>query len=210
MKKVKGIKNIIFDMGGVLFDLNPLRCVEAFEAIGAMNTAVYVREFRTEDLFHLIEVGGSSTEDFCDEVRRIDGIGAGDDEIVEAWNSLLEPTPAVKREELKRLKDAGFRIFLLSNTNDMHWQRAKSLITNSEHDIGYYFEKIFLSYEMGLRKPHRDIFVQTLDDAGIKAEETLFVDDNVMNVRAAEQLGIIGFHESADHQWVNLLRREIA
>jgi epoxide hydrolase-like predicted phosphatase len=210
MEKVKTIKNIIFDMGGVLFDLNAKRCVEAFEAIGAKKTAVYVREFRTEDLFHLIEIKNDTTEEFCQEVRNMDGIDASDEEIITAWNALLEPTPGEKRDELMRLKSDGYRLFLLSNTNDMHWQKAKKLITNSEHDINDFFERIFLSYEMGVRKPHKEIFLQVVTDAGIRPEDSIFVDDNAMNIAAAEKLGMRTFHETADNKWVEKLRKEIA
>lgn len=197
-------------MGGVLFDLNAKRCVEAFEAIGAKKTAVYVREFRTEDLFHLIEIKNDTTEEFCQEVRNMDGIDASDEEIITAWNALLEPTPGEKRDELMRLKSDGYRLFLLSNTNDMHWQKAKKLITNSEHDINDFFERIFLSYEMGVRKPHKEIFLQVVTDAGIRPEDSIFVDDNAMNIAAAEKLGMRTFHETADNKWVEKLRKEIA
>lgn len=210
MDKKKTIKNIIFDMGGVLFDLNAKRCVDAFEAIGAKKTAVYVKEFRTEDLFHVIETGDGTTEYFCSEVRNMDGINASDEEIIAAWNELLEPTPSKKRDELARLKKEGYRLFLLSNTNDMHWQRAKKLITNSEHDINDFFERIFLSYEMGLRKPYKEIFQQVVSDAGIRPEESIFVDDNASNIAAAAKLGIRTFHETDGNRWVEKLRKEIA
>lgn len=210
MKKEANIRNIIFDMGGVLFDLNAKRCIEAFEAIGAKKTAVYVKEFKTEDMFHLIEIGDGSAEDFCNEVRSLDGIDATNEDIIAAWNALLEPTPEEKRNELMKLKRDGYKLFLLSNTNDMHWQKAKELITNSKNHIDEYFDKIFLSYEMGLRKPHPDIFLQTVNEAGIRPEDSIFIDDNSLNVKSAEKVGIHTFHETAEHSWVKLLRKEIA
>lgn len=210
MEKDKAIKNIIFDMGGVLFDLNAKRCVEAFEAIGAHKTASYVRDFRTEDMFHLIEISSGTTAQFCDEVRALDGIDDSDIAIISAWNALLETTPENKRQLLLQLKNAGYNMYLLSNTNEIHWHKAKTLIAGDDHDIHDFFDHIFLSYEMNLRKPDKEIFRQVLQEAGICPEETIFIDDNALNVAAAEELGIHTFHETDGHRWVDLLTTVIA
>lgn len=209
-EKNKEIKNIMFDMGGVLFDLNATRCIEAFEAIGASKTAGYVRDFRTEDLFYLIEMSSGTTAQFCNEVRTLDGISASDEEITVAWNALLEPTPQRKRDELLALKADGYRLFLLSNTNEIHWQRAKTLIAGTEHDVSDIFERIFLSYEMNLRKPDKEIFRQLMTVSGISPEDTLFIDDNAANIEAAQQLGISTFHETDGHRWIDTLKTFLA
>ena len=83
------IKNIIFDLGGVLVDLNEQSCIEAFEAIHAPTVGDYVRDHRTEDLFWDIEIGNSTTEEFCHEARRISGTTADNERIIWAWNQLL-------------------------------------------------------------------------------------------------------------------------
>ncbi len=206
MEKDKKTKNIIFDMGGVLFDLHADRCVEAFEAIGAHKTAAYVRDFRTEDMFHLIEISSGTTAQFCDEVRSLDAINASDEEITSAWNALLGTTPDSKRNLLLQLKSEGYNMFLLSNTNEIHWHKAKTLIAGEEHDLHDFFDRIFLSYEMNLRKPDVEIFRRVLEQADIDANETLFIDDNAMNVAAAEELGIHTFHETDGHRWVDCLK----
>ena len=202
------IKNIVFDMGGVLVDLNGERCIDAFEAIGAPEVATYVRECRTEDLFYDIEIGSTTTEDFCDEVRRMSACTADNDSIIAAWNALLEPTTSEKRELLLRLKAAGYHLFLLSNTNDMHWQAAKShLVPGEGHCIEDYFDGVFLSYELGMQKPLREIYEALLNQTGINPDETMFVDDNEVNVHAASQVGIHPFHERDGHRWVQLLAK---
>lgn len=206
MERNSDIKNIIFDMGGVLFDLNAARCVSVFEALGAHKTAAYVRDFRTEDLFFLIEMSSGTTAQFCREVRSLDGIGASDGEITGAWNALLEPTPQRKRELLLSLKSEGYRLFLLSNTNEIHWDRAKTLIAGENGDVDNIFDRIFLSCEMNLRKPDKEIFRRVLREAAIRPEDTLFVDDNASNVAAAQELGIRTFHETDGHRWVDLIR----
>ncbi len=210
MEKTRIIRNIIFDMGGVLFDLNPQRCIKAFEALGAEEVACYVRDFRTEDLFLEIETGRISTQDFCGKVRQMSGITASDDEIVAAWNALLEPSTDLTREMLLRLKADGYRLFLLSNTNEMHWiKSSRELIPYPGHSVDEFFERAFLSYEMGTRKPFQDIFEMTLSQAGINPRETLFVDDNESNVRAASKLGILTFHEREGHRWRELLHEDL-
>lgn len=201
------IKNIIFDMGGVLFNLKPERCISAFETIGANKTAVYVKECRTEDLFHMIEVGNGTTEDFCDEVRLLDGLNATNEEIVEAWNALLDSTPDHKRTVLKQLKEDGYRLFLLSNTNHMHWDKAANeLIPATGESVDDYFEKIFLSYEMGVRKPEASIFQLAVEAAGVNPEETIFIDDSELNLKGAASIGLHTFHETSGHRWTELLK----
>ncbi len=206
MEKAKVIRNIIFDMGGVLFDLNPRRCTHAFEALGAEEVACYVRDFRTEDLFLNIETGQMSTPEFCDEVRRMASISVADDKIIAAWNALLEPSSDVTRELLLSFKSLGYRLFLLSNTNEMHWTRAsRELIPYPGRSVNDFFERSFLSYELGVRKPFPAIFEKVIAQTGINPEETLFVDDNENNVRTASQLGINTFHERDGHRWRDLL-----
>ncbi len=200
------IKNIIFDMGGVLIDLRPERAIAAFEALGASNVALYIRECRMEDLFLHLEMGTISTHDFCDEVRHIAHISCSDEAIVAAWDSLLEPSDDIRRQALLRLKAKGYRLFVLSNTCDIHWQSAShSLIPRSGLSIDDYFEHCFLSYEMHCRKPALDIYVRVLEEAHLVADETLFIDDNETNLLPAASLGIHTFLEHDSHHWVDII-----
>lgn len=101
------IKNIIFDFGGVLVDLDKQRCIEAFDKIGAHKIVKYVDECRQEDLFHDLEVGNTGIGDFCREVRRLSsGCKASDEEICNAWNSLLTGIPEQRLENWQALRDA--------------------------------------------------------------------------------------------------------
>ncbi len=197
------VKNIIFDLGCVLVGLNPQRCINAFRHVGCGVLASYVEEHRTEDLFLDTELGRISQSEFCDEVRRLSLTDTTDADIVWAWNQLLTEIPARKLERLQALKDAGYRIFLLSNTNIMHWEHCRDhLFTLLGKQADDYFERIFLSYEMHLAKPDPEIFAQTLRQAGIKAEETLFVDDLEANIQAAAQMGISTLHETSGVEWL--------
>lgn len=200
------IKNIIFDMGGVLVGFDRDRCISAFQHIGAHKIAVYVDEFRTEDLFERIERGDITQEEFCQEAREIVGLPLNSQQIVDAWNALLTPCTDEKKQKLLQLKQ-HYRLFLLSNTNIMHWEYCRDkLIGSKEHPITDYFEQCFLSYEMQCVKPHKDIFEQALLSAGLKAEETLFIDDSLVNLEGAASLGIHTFHETEGHRWIDLIQ----
>lgn len=197
------VKNIIFDLGGVLVGLDKHRCISAFEQIGAEAVAEYVRDHRTADLFYDIEVGQMTTADFCKEVRTMAVCNASDEEIVWAWNQLLTGIPQMKKERLLALKPS-YRLFLLSNTNEMHWKKCVTDdFTDAHMTENSYFEQIFLSYKMNLTKPNRQIFERVLNAAGIEAAETLFIDDSLTNCQSAVQLGIQVFHETTGNDWLN-------
>ena len=204
MKIPPHIKNIVFDLGGVLCGLDAERCIRAFHQIGAEEVAVYVEEHRVEDLFLQSELGYITTEEFCEEVRRITQRPIDDEKIVWAWNELLT---GITDERLQAVLELSkkYRLFVLSNTNDMHWKKweASSLLPlKGEVFKDGVFEKCFLSYELHLAKPQREIFETVLQQADIKADETLFIDDSLKNCQAAEALGIHTYHNQHINDWL--------
>ena len=204
MKIPPHIKNIVFDLGGVLCGLDAERCIRAFHQIGAEEVAVYVEEHRVEDLFLQSELGYITTEEFCEEVRRITQRNLDDEHIVWAWNELLTGITDERRQAVMELSKT-YRLFILSNTNDMHWKKweASSLLPlKGEVFKDGVFEKCFLSYELHLAKPQREIFEAVLQQADIKADETLFIDDSLKNCQAAEALGIHTYHNQHINDWL--------
>lgn len=204
MKIPPHIKNIVFDLGGVLCGLDAERCIRAFHQIGAEEVAVYVEEHRVEDLFLQSELGYITTEEFCEEVRRITQRPIDDEKIVWAWNELLTGITDERRQAVMELSKT-YRLFVLSNTNDMHWKKweASSLLPlKGEVFKDGVFEKCFLSYELHLAKPQREIFEAVLQQADIKADETLFIDDSLKNCEAAEALGIHTYHNQHINDWL--------
>jgi putative hydrolase of the HAD superfamily len=200
------IKNIIFDLGGVLVGLDAQRCMDAFEKIGAKDISFYVREHRTEDLFWKTEVGLCTVEEFCDEARERAHCHATNEQVVWAWNQLLTTIPDAKKKRLLELHQ-NYRLYLLSNTNVMHWKLcADQLFPYGDYGVKDYFDQVFLSYEMHLAKPDEKIFQETLAQAGISAGETLFVDDSMENCEAARRLGIHALHESTGEDWMEKIR----
>ena len=204
MKIPPHIKNIVFDLGGVLCGLDAERCIRAFHQIGAEEVAVYVEEHRVEDLFLQSELGYITTEEFCEEVRRITQRPIDDEKIVWAWNELLTGITPERRQAVLELSKT-YRLFVLSNTNDMHWKKweASSLLPlKGEVFKDGVFEKCFLSYELHLAKPQREIFEAVLQQADIKADETLFIDDSRKNCEAAQALGIHTYHNQHINDWL--------
>ena len=201
---LEGIKNIIFDLGEVLVGIDEQRCMAAFDRLGAHRISDYVRHHRTEDMFMDVEIGRSTQEQFCDEIRRVAGISATDSDIVDAWNQLLTDIPNSKKQKILQLHE-HHRVFLLSNTIDLHWQYCKEkLFPMNHYGVEDYFEKTFLSQEMHMKKPDDVIFQQVIKDAAIDPHATLFIDDLEVNCEAAERNGIHTFQNENFDDWMKL------
>lgn len=203
------LRNIVFDMGGILVGLDGARCIEAFERLGCPDVADYVRLHRTEDLFLEIERGLIGVPEFCERVRRLSHADLTDDAIVGAWNSLLTTVPDEKKACLVRLHLAGYRLFLLSNTNEMHWRRCEQLLQYGEWSARQLFEHVYLSNEMHLVKPDRTIYAALLHQSQLRPEETLFIDDREENCLGAAALGIRTLHDPRGEEWCSLLSERL-
>ena len=202
----EGIANIVFDMGGVLVGFDRARCIGGFERIGADAAAKYVKDGRVEGLFLRSETGETTEEGFYEEARALCGITAASGEIAAAWNSLLTPMSAEKAVRLAELAGTR-RVFLLSNTNPTHWRHCReNLLKAAGYGVDDYFERVFLSYEMGLRKPSPDIFISMMEAGGMVPGETLFVDDSLDNCEAAASLGMKTFHNCGLDDWLAHIR----
>lgn len=188
MIQLKGIKNIIFDFGGVLVNLNPKKSLEAFTAIGMQGVTEYLTLYGHVGPFGKIENGDIGVEQFHDDIRALFGVSATDEQIDEAWQSFLGEIPVEKMRMVHELAKTH-RVFLLSNTNPIHISRLQEFNDNG-FPLHECFEKCYLSFELGLSKPGRAIFEHVLNDAGLLPEETLFVDDGPANCATAASLGI--------------------
>lgn len=204
------LKNVIFDVGGVLIDLHPDRSIAAFGEIGCREIKQYIEQHRTEDLFLDIELGRISTHEFCDEVRRICSSDMNDEDIVEAWCRMIGHFDNAKRRILDDLKRSGLRLFMLSNTNEMHWECCMREFADSHAGCATdCMDGVFLSHEMHLAKPDPEIFRVLLRQTGISPSQTLFIDDSLDNCRAAGSLGIHTLHAVPDADWIVTLKNYI-
>jgi len=191
MVRLKGIKNIIFDFGGVLIDLDPQACLDAFAALGLPQVADYLTPYGHKGPFGQVENGDINITEFREEIRRVFNVNLTDKQIEDAWIAFLVHTPLNKIRMVHELSKT-YRVFLLSNTNPIHIQKLKEF-DEAGYPIRECFEKLYLSYEIGLSKPGREIFEYVLKDGGMRPEETLLIDDSPANCQTAAELGMKTF-----------------
>jgi riboflavin kinase/FMN adenylyltransferase len=188
MIRLKGIKNILFDFGGVLVDLQPQACLDAFAELGLPQVADYLTPYGHKGPFGQVENGDIDIAQFRGEIRNIFHVDLTDEQIEKAWAAFLVHTPENKMRMVHELAKK-YRVFLLSNTNPIHIKKLEEF-EEAGYPVKECFEKLYLSYEIRKSKPGREIFEYVLQDAGIKAEETLLVDDSAANCHTAAEMGM--------------------
>jgi len=185
------IKNIIFDLGGVLLNINMNMTVEAFKKLGLSDFDQLYSPSAQKELFDDFETGKISTKVFREKVNQISGKSLTDEEIDNAWNAMLLDLPKERLELLDKLW-AENRLFLLSNTNELHISAySKYLLKEFGFpNLSHLFEKEYYSYKTGMRKPNADIFERVLKENNLLAKETLFIDDSLQHIEGAAKCGI--------------------
>ena len=194
MKNFSSLKNILFDLGGVILDLNVSATLERFLNLGFPKELLnYPENFET-DIFFNYETGKTSTDEFRDSIRKLSGANFSNEEFDEAWCSMLTGVPESRTTLLKSLtKD--FNLYILSNTSELHIRRFNQMFHESAgYKLSDIFTHGFYSHETGWHKPDPGAFKDVLKKAKIKASETLFLDDNIHNVKAAKELGFNVIH----------------
>lgn len=183
-------KNIIFDLGGVILNINYNKTKDAFIRLGYSNFEEMYNQYSADALFENLETGKISNEAFYKQVIEQHKGALSPEQVRGAWNSMLLDFRPKSLEFLKQLAQ-GYQLYLLSNTNAIHMEAFKKLFSAQTGylDLDAFFTKAYYSNEVNLRKPNADIFEYVLKDAGILAEETLFVDDSFNNIDAAKELG---------------------
>lgn len=189
---MKRIKNIIFDYGNVIFDIDFEKSQKAFTKLGVENIESIFAHSGQNPLFDKFDKGLIGAAEFREGVRAFTGIESLlDEEIDAAWNSLLIGVPEGNHEVLLDLK-TKYRTFLLSNNNEIHYARILVYLKEvyGVKDNRHFFEKDYYSHLMGMRKPNKDIFERVIDEQGLIPEETLFIDDSPQHLHTAELLGL--------------------
>ena len=185
------IKNIIFDFGGVICNIDHLIPERKFKELGIRNFDKMYSQAKQNNLFEDFEKNLISPKKFRNNIKSLIDRNISDEQIDEAWNSMILDIPKNKIDLLLKLKHQ-YRIFLLSNSNIIHYRvyindfKAKSGLENFS-DL---FEKAWFSFDLQMRKPVKEIYEFVLKDANLKPEETLFIDDSIQNIKPAEELGI--------------------
>lgn len=205
MKRL-GIKNIIFDFGGVLINLDRQLCIDNFKQIGLNNVEDLIDPYAQQGIFMELEKGLITSGSFRDAIREQIGDFVSDKRIDAAWNSFLVDLPTYKLDALLKLREHNL-VYLLSNTNDIHWEWSrKNAFSYKGFNEKDYFEEMFLSYEMKLAKPDVRIFEAVLEKTGIEPKETFFIDDSEANCQAAESLGISTYLCKPGEDWTVLFK----
>ncbi len=223
------LRNLLIDFGGVLIDLDKPRCMGNFRRLGidglesllqSCHQQGFLLDFEKGNLpkeaffAHIRGLIGEKPRHFPPEATALPGKGEAlyaksrgadlpsNEAIAEAWNSFLDGVPRYKLRQLRQLKKT-YRILLLSNTNELHWEWAERHdFTQGGHTPADYFDDIFLSFRLHLAKPAPEIFAEVIRQSGIRPEETLFIDDSLANCRAAEAFGIRTFTPQERTDWV--------
>lgn len=195
---MKSIKNLIFDFGNVLFDIDLPRIDRQLQQFAGAQYAAARDRLLRDRIFDLYETGGLSTFDFLEAVRLAVHPPLQAEQVEMAWNSIFIGMPAPRFEMLLRLRQQ-YKVFLLSNINELHERWIADYMLR-EHGIrdyeSRYFDGVYFSHLLRLRKPNREIYEYVLSDAELVPEETVFFDDMEINVLAAKQVGIHGvWHE---------------
>jgi HAD hydrolase, family IA, variant 3 len=183
------IKNLLFDLGGVIMDIRRENCVKAFRELGMKNPDEFLGEYVQQGPFEKIENGQWDEAQFHQGIRDIIGENVTDAQIDEAFQKFLIGIPLYRLKALDRLH-AQYNVYLLSNTNPIMWNgKIAEEFAKDGHDVDYYFDGKVCSFEAGCMKPDEKIFRIVESRFGIKPSETVFFDDSQRNLDAAASLG---------------------
>ncbi len=189
------IKNIIFDLGGVILNIDYNLTAQSFKNLGIANFDEIYSQSSQTNLFDKMEKGLMSPREFRDAIRSVSGIQLSDFDIDKAWNAMLLDLPGERIELLLNLKQ-NYRTFLLSNTNSIHYDAYTANLREEKGIDGLapLFEKEYFSHLVGMKKPDAEIFLHVLNDAGLDIEETIFIDDSIQHVEGARKVGLNAIH----------------
>lgn len=185
------IEAIIFDLGGVLINIDYQLTEDAFVELGLVDFKEVYSQMQQSDLFDSYEKGKISSFYFINQLLDKLPTGTNANQVVHAWNKMLLDFPALRLEKLKELK-SKYRLFLLSNTNELHIDAFRRIFSNAfgETQIEDFFEKVYFSSEIGMRKPDAEIFSFVCKENGLSPENTLFIDDSPQHVVGAQSIGL--------------------
>jgi len=186
------IKTVIFDLGGVVLPLNPQQAIQRFEQLGVKDAATQLDSYTQQGIFGQLEGGLIDEETFRKEFQKLYGRAVSFEECCYAWQGYARgDVPQRNLDTLLQLRQQGYRVILLSNTNPfmMEWV-ASNRFDGQGHGIAHYFDALYLSYQMKLMKPSEEIFMRVLMAEQTSPSNCLFIDDGIRNVAAASQIGM--------------------
>ena len=189
------IKGIIFDLGGVILNLNYSKTENEFKKIGVLNFKEFYSQKKQTLLFDDFEKGNIKSEEFISSFKESENLKIKEIDFINAWNAMLLGIPIKNLQFIDGLKK-DYKIILLSNTNEIHIKKFEDDLKKNNILEQFYkcFDKIYYSSRTGKRKPEENCFNQVLEENGLIAENTLFIDDSIQHIEGAKKAGIKTFH----------------
>lgn len=196
------IKNIVFDFGGVIADIDRDCAVRAFTGIGLQDADSKLDKYHQTGIFQELEEGKISADEFRLELEKLCKRSLTWKETQHAWLGFMTGVDIRRLQLLEQLRKTGYKLYILSNTNPyvMAWACSEQF-TSLQKPLTSYFDKLYLSYQIGCTKPDKAIFEYLITDAQVKPSETLFVDDGIANISTAKNLGFYTFQPRNGTDW---------
>lgn len=187
-------KNIILDLGGVIINLNQDLTYKAFQSIFPLVFDEVSAQLKITNWLERYELGEFSSEDFLNWFKQVD-TEVSSDQLINAWTSMLLDIPRERIALIQNLSKTH-NIYLLSNTNQIHYQFIEKYVSENFKGLNFnsLFKKVYLSHEIKLRKPNKAIFEYVLNDSNLIANDTIFIDDSEEHAATAKLLGIEAYH----------------
>lgn len=205
MREIESFKHILLDLGGVIINLDYSKTTEAFKKLGLENFDALYTQFAQSNLFDDYETGQISTQHFVNKLLSSLPPGTSPYQIVNAWNAMILDIPQQRINLLLNLRNQGKKLYMLSNTNEIHYQKVKRIWKASlDSQPSDYYDRIFLSHEMGMRKPDVSTFEAVLNELDLSADEVLFIDDSIQHILGAQAVGIKCVHLTPDLEFTQL------
>ena len=183
---MKRVKALLFDLGGVIVNLDYHKTINAFEALGVANTESLYNQFNQTEIFDDFETGSLSGKEFINLMKHQIPINSSESEIKKAWNAMIIGFEEAKLEQIKRYSER-IPCYLLSNTNEIHLEYIQTLLGKmSFKNLELLFNKCYYSHIIGKRKPHKETFEWVLNDMGYAPEDVLFIEDSPQHIEGAK------------------------
>lgn len=191
MKLSNNIKNLIFDMGNVIIDIDIDLTLKELKSDLSENELSLADEFMKSELHAAFESGNIDEKEFRNGIRMAFNREWKDEWIDQVWNTLLLTIPKERIKLLKTLRK-DYNLYLLSNTNSIHFKVVEEIFKKDHPEDSFLglFDKVFLSHEMGLRKPDKKIYEKVVEEIEANPEQCLFFDDLQENLNAAKEVGL--------------------
>ncbi len=196
------ITHVVFDLGGVVFRLDKMVAIKRFQEIGVANVEQFLDDYAQKGIFGDLEEGTLTAEEYRDELSRIVGKQLTMEQLEYAWTGYAAELYQRNFDALLHLRRKGFPVALLSNTNPfmMRWAHSSAFDGNG-HGLDYYFDRLYLSYEMRMMKPSPEIFLAMIEGEQTTPDNILFIDDSARNCQAAAALGIRTLNPENGGDW---------